>query len=217
MAHPSAIASADLAGLDPRIAEAEIVVATDVDNPLCGPRGAAAVFGPQKGATADLAHALDQDLRRWSRVLAEAGVTTSPEHAGAGAPGLAPVQTPLRPGRTGRQPRGRWLGCPHPEPAPASGEWSVELGEDGEGVGVPLGEPGQRQTPLPQRGEGPPARGGRADPGQRHPPPSVQELDERSGDRLDVAGSSTPRGYPRPRRDNPVVRHRGGVGPGQVR
>jgi glycerate kinase len=86
-AHPSAIASADLAGLDPRIAEAEVVVATDVDNPLCGPGGAAAVFSPQKGATAALAVALDQELQRWSRVLAEAGVTASPEHAGAGAAG----------------------------------------------------------------------------------------------------------------------------------
>lgn len=104
VAHPSAVASADLAGLDPRIAGAEIVVATDVDNPLCGPRGAAAVFGPQKGATADLAHALDQDLRRWSRVLAEAGVTASPEHAGAGAAGgvgfaaLGALRARARPG-----------------------------------------------------------------------------------------------------------------------
>ena len=87
LAHPSTIASADLAGLDPRIAGSEIVIATDVDNPLCGPRGAAAVFGPQKGATAALAVALDQDLQRWSRVLAGAGVTASPEHAGAGAAG----------------------------------------------------------------------------------------------------------------------------------
>ena len=103
-AHPSAIASADLGGLDPRIAETEIVVATDVDNPLCGPRGAAAVFGPQKGATADLALALDQDLRRWSRVLSEAGVTASPEQAGAGAAGgvgfaaLGALRSSARPG-----------------------------------------------------------------------------------------------------------------------
>src|SRR5690606_3901644 len=41
----------DLQGLDPRLAGVEILVAADVDNPLCGPRGASHVFGPQKGAT----------------------------------------------------------------------------------------------------------------------------------------------------------------------
>ena len=87
LAHPSTIASADLAGLDPRIATAEMVVATDVDNPLCGARGAAAVFGPQKGAMAEQVLVLDQDLRRWAGVLAEAGVKASPDHPGAGAAG----------------------------------------------------------------------------------------------------------------------------------
>jgi glycerate 2-kinase len=86
-AHPSTIAWADLAGLDPRLEEAEIIVATDVDNPLCGPRGAASVFGPQKGATADLALTLDQDLWRWARVLAAAGAASDPERPGAGAAG----------------------------------------------------------------------------------------------------------------------------------
>ena len=43
-----------------------MVVATDVDNPLYGPRGAAAVFAPQKGATADQVLAMDEGLRRWS-------------------------------------------------------------------------------------------------------------------------------------------------------
>ena len=43
----------DLNGLDPRLAGTEIVVASDVDNPLLGPRGAAAVYGPQKGADPD--------------------------------------------------------------------------------------------------------------------------------------------------------------------
>ena len=104
LAHLSAIASADLTGLDPRIAAAEIVVATDVDNPLCGPRGAAAVFGPQKGATPDLALALDRDLGRWARVLSAAGVTASPDHPGAGAAGgvgfaaLGALRSTARPG-----------------------------------------------------------------------------------------------------------------------
>src|SRR5437879_8466062 len=45
------LARVDLSGLDPRVRQAEIVVASDVDNPLLGPHGAAAVYGPQKGAT----------------------------------------------------------------------------------------------------------------------------------------------------------------------
>jgi glycerate kinase len=89
LARPGTIASADLAGLDPRIAMAEVVVATDVDNPLSGPRGAAAVFGPQKGATPEVVGALDEDLRRWSRVLSRAGVTANPQQPGAGAAGGA--------------------------------------------------------------------------------------------------------------------------------
>ena len=44
------LATADLSGLDQRLAEVEILAATDVDNPLLGPTGAAAVYGPQKGA-----------------------------------------------------------------------------------------------------------------------------------------------------------------------
>src|SRR5690606_515448 len=59
----------DLSGLDPRIRETEIVAACDVDNPLYGPRGASAVYGPQKGATPELVEALDQALRRYAEVL----------------------------------------------------------------------------------------------------------------------------------------------------
>jgi glycerate kinase len=43
-------ATVDLSGLDPRVGGAEVLAATDVDNPLLGPTGAAAVYGPQKGA-----------------------------------------------------------------------------------------------------------------------------------------------------------------------
>ena len=43
--------TADLSGLDPRLAATEILVACDVSNPLLGPSGAAAIYGPQKGAT----------------------------------------------------------------------------------------------------------------------------------------------------------------------
>jgi glycerate kinase len=60
----------DLAGLDPRMAGVDLVVATDVDNPLTGPAGAAAVFGPQKGATPDDVAVLDAALARFAEVLA---------------------------------------------------------------------------------------------------------------------------------------------------
>lgn len=59
----------DAAGLDPRLAGTEVLVAVDVDNPLVGSRGAAAVFGPQKGATADDVAVLDAALTRFAAVV----------------------------------------------------------------------------------------------------------------------------------------------------
>ncbi len=77
------LASADLSGLDPRLAGTEVVLASDVDNPLLGPKGAAAVYGPQKGASpADVA-ALDAALGRFAAVLGGAAA----EAPGAGAAG----------------------------------------------------------------------------------------------------------------------------------
>lgn len=77
----------ELGGLDPRLAGTQFVVATDVDNPLTGPHGAAAVFAPQKGASADDVVRLEAGLRRLAGVLRrDAGVDV--EHvAGAGAAG----------------------------------------------------------------------------------------------------------------------------------
>lgn len=84
------LAKADLSGLDPRIRSTRITLASDVDNPLLGPRGAAAVFGPQKGATTADVATLESGLATFVRVLAasvgpeaEAGART----AGAGAAG----------------------------------------------------------------------------------------------------------------------------------
>ncbi|MFZ1375955.1 MAG: glycerate kinase, partial [Geothrix sp.] len=54
------LARVDLSGLDPRLAKSALLVACDVDNPLCGPRGASAVYGPQKGATPDMVAELDE-------------------------------------------------------------------------------------------------------------------------------------------------------------
>lgn len=77
----------DLSGLDSRLCETEITVACDVDNPLCGPRGASAVFGPQKSATPAMVAELDAALAHFA-VLAESltGRAIS-ERAGAGAAG----------------------------------------------------------------------------------------------------------------------------------
>ena len=77
----------DLSGLQPRLADAEIVVACDVDNPLTGPRGAAAVYGPQKGASPDDVERLDGALARWADVVAAATGSDRRDAAGAGAAG----------------------------------------------------------------------------------------------------------------------------------
>ncbi|GAA3756224.1 glycerate kinase [Streptomyces tremellae] len=86
----AALASADLRGLDPRLADTRIVLASDVDNPLTGPKGAAAVYGPQKGASpADVA-VLDAALGRLAEVLGEAlgpQAAAAPAAPGAGAAG----------------------------------------------------------------------------------------------------------------------------------
>jgi glycerate kinase len=63
------ITSVDLAGLDARIAQTEVILATDVDNPLLGTFGAAAVYGPQKGAAPEDVLALETGLGRLVDVL----------------------------------------------------------------------------------------------------------------------------------------------------
>ncbi|PLS17348.1 glycerate kinase [Bacillus sp. M6-12] len=63
------LASYDYSGLDPRIAESSFTIASDVINPLCGPQGASAVFGPQKGATAEMVKELDKALGQFAVVI----------------------------------------------------------------------------------------------------------------------------------------------------
>lgn len=62
----------DLSGLDPRLGAVEFEVAADVNNPLCGPHGASAVFGPQKGANPAQVQQLDAALKRFAEVAAQA-------------------------------------------------------------------------------------------------------------------------------------------------
>lgn len=58
----------DLSGLDPRLASTPIVAACDVTNPLCGPQGASAVYGPQKGADNEMVWELDEKLAHFAQV-----------------------------------------------------------------------------------------------------------------------------------------------------
>jgi glycerate kinase len=77
----------DLSGLDPRLAEVAIDLACDVTNPLLGPSGSAAVFGPQKGASPEQVPVLDGLLARLADALVAAGAPEVREAPGAGAAG----------------------------------------------------------------------------------------------------------------------------------
>jgi len=77
----------DLSGLDPRLAESEILVACDVDNPLTGPQGASAVYGPQKGAGPEEVVLLDRALTRLADVAARSLGRDPRSNPGAGAAG----------------------------------------------------------------------------------------------------------------------------------
>jgi glycerate kinase len=84
------IASAELTGLDARLAGTPVTLASDVTNPLLGPDGAAAVYGPQKGAGPAQVAQLDTGLRRLTAALAGTlgdGVLQHAAAAGAGAAG----------------------------------------------------------------------------------------------------------------------------------
>lgn len=81
------LARIDLAGLDPRPAHADVAIACDVDNPLLGPQGAAAVYGPQKGASPDDVAFLDAVLARMADALAIATGRDLRALPGAGAAG----------------------------------------------------------------------------------------------------------------------------------
>jgi glycerate kinase len=81
------VATVDLSGLDPRLADVRLEVAVDVDAPLLGPGGAAAVFGPQKGASETTVQRLEQAMTHWATVLSTVGARPDPTHPGSGAAG----------------------------------------------------------------------------------------------------------------------------------
>ncbi|ELY2594582.1 glycerate kinase [Cronobacter sakazakii] len=94
----------DLSALDPRLAQVSVTAACDVDNPLCGEKGASAVFGPQKGATPAMVTELDAALRRFGEQLEAATGKAIISAPGAGAAGgmgaalLGMLNAELRPG-----------------------------------------------------------------------------------------------------------------------
>ena len=97
----AAVASIDASGLDPRLAGLEVECASDVTNPLCGPRGASAVFGPQKGASPDDVPRLDALLGRLAALDGGNGVAERPGAGAAGGLGYALMRyldARLRPG-----------------------------------------------------------------------------------------------------------------------
>jgi glycerate kinase len=94
----------DPTGLDPRLAQVEVVVASDVTNPLTGPAGAAATYGPQKGADADAVADLDAALGIYGAAILAATGREVADLPGAGAAGgtgaalLGFTNATLRPG-----------------------------------------------------------------------------------------------------------------------
>ncbi|WP_212953616.1 glycerate kinase family protein [Siminovitchia terrae] len=76
-----------LENFDPRINESDFIIASDVENPLVGRNGASFVFGPQKGATEDIAQILDQSLTHWADKVEEMTSVKLHNMPGAGAAG----------------------------------------------------------------------------------------------------------------------------------
>jgi glycerate kinase len=96
--------SVDLSGLHPGLARTEVVVAADVNNPLTGPQGAAAVYGPQKGASPREVAELDRALAYWAGLVSTSTGVDAAEAPGSGAAGgvgfamMAILGASLRPG-----------------------------------------------------------------------------------------------------------------------
>ncbi|MEI2565017.1 glycerate kinase [Vibrio metoecus] len=98
------LSKVDLSHFDPRLQHCDLLVACDVNNPLCGPKGASAVFGPQKGASPEDVQLLDDALQRFGLLSEQVTGKAVLNSAGAGAAGgmgaalLAYTHATLRPG-----------------------------------------------------------------------------------------------------------------------
>lgn len=83
----SSIQNIDLSEMDPRLKFATITAMCDVSNPLCGPEGASAVYGPQKGASPEQVKMLDNGLLHLTRVMEICGMKNPKKVPGSGAAG----------------------------------------------------------------------------------------------------------------------------------
>lgn len=98
------LARIDVSEIDKRLADCNVQVACDVDNPLTGPRGASAIFGPQKGATPQMVDQLDANLKHFANIILRDLAIDVDQVAGAGAAGgmgasvMAFFKGQLRPG-----------------------------------------------------------------------------------------------------------------------
>ncbi|GCE06480.1 glycerate kinase [Dictyobacter aurantiacus] len=98
------LAQIDISQLDARIKECSFDIACDVTNPLCGPTGASAIYGPQKGATPEMIEELDAALHHYAHIIQRDLKKEVSETPGAGAAGglgagmLAFLHASLRPG-----------------------------------------------------------------------------------------------------------------------
>lgn len=81
------LANIDLGQVDPRLKNTKITVMCDVGNPLCGARGASAVFGPQKGATPEMVQILDRNLEHYAQIIKEQLGLDLKDIPGSGAAG----------------------------------------------------------------------------------------------------------------------------------
>jgi glycerate kinase len=94
----------DMTYMDERLRESRFIVACDVDNPLCGPRGASYVYGPQKGATREMVIKLDNNLKHLANIIKRDIKKDVENVKGAGAAGglgaglMAFVDAQLKPG-----------------------------------------------------------------------------------------------------------------------
>jgi len=81
------LASIDVSAVDPLVAQTKIRIASDVTNPLVGPKGSAAVFGPQKGATPEMVPVLDANLAHYAAIIKQTLGKDLANYPGAGAAG----------------------------------------------------------------------------------------------------------------------------------
>ena len=98
------ISRIDISNLDNRLSETEVLIASDVTNPLCGPKGASRIYGPQKGATPKVIEELDESLAHFAEIIKRDLNKNVKDMPGAGAAGglgaglIAFLDAELKPG-----------------------------------------------------------------------------------------------------------------------